>query len=218
MNDEDYLTLREAAQQLSITHQAIRSRARHRGIQLTQTPGIHGLRYMLHKQDLERLRDGLAEPSRKAVQQDGTVLRNRSARPSHETVLLAHEAVPLPAHLETLRILKETQQSLQQAQSQTQRLERQATFLQVELASYQRALSEHAESLAENTTIARQTEIRASLAENERAILQEENRQLREQFEQEREALTIELLSAKIRVNWIEKKVPNWLRRMLGAS
>ena len=53
----EHLTIREAARQLGITPQALRSRAKHRGISLEKAPGPHGERYLVKAADLCFLAD-----------------------------------------------------------------------------------------------------------------------------------------------------------------
>ncbi len=156
----EQMTIREAARELGITPQALRSRAKHRGVILEKAPGPHGERYLVNAADLPLLRDG-------------TVPQDRPVEPSRENVSQANDVIPLSAHLEVIHLLRETQRHLQEAQEQRHKsqeamrlLERQTMALQWELTNYRRALSENAESLAEQAARARQVEYQVQLAEN----------------------------------------------------
>lgn len=70
----EHLTIREAARQLGITPQALRSRAKHRGISLEKAPGPHGERYLVKAADLCFLADETVSQNRSAT------ARDRSAR------------------------------------------------------------------------------------------------------------------------------------------
>ena len=222
--EENFLTLREAASLLKVTHQAIRSRARHRGVKLTEAPGVHGIRYLLHKNDLERLRDGFAERSRKTVSSvagdgDGTVSQNPFVEPSRETVPSSNTslAVPHVVHLEALRMLEN-------AHSELRRLERQSTALGCELQLYRQSISENAASIAEREAFRLQAQAleaeKEALEESLRLqakALEEENRERLERWESEKAQLTEQLRATSSRVVWLEKRVPTWVRKLFGA-
>lgn len=215
----DHMTIREAARELGITPQALRSRAKHRGVILGKAPGPHGERYLVNVADLPLLCDG-------------TVPQNRPAEPSRETVSQSNDLIPLSAHLEVLQLLRETQRNLQEAQEQRhksqeamQLLERQTMALQWELTNYRRALSENAESLAEQAARARQVEYQVQLAElradqalAEKLLLAEDNQRQKEEFEREKAALIEGLRTSAPRVGWLKQKAPRWVRRLLGAG
>ena len=221
------MTIREAARQLGITPQALRSRAKHRGISLEKAPGPHGDRYLVKAADLCFLGDE-------------TVPQNRSAEPSretvpqqqHETVPRAHDAIPLAAHLEVIKLLRETQRTLQEAQEQRhqsleamRQLERQTMAMQWELTGYRRALSENAESLAEQAARSRQLEqqlelvqLRADQTQTEKDMLAECNQRQKEEFEREKATLTEGVRTSPPRANWLKQNTPAWVRRLLGAG
>ena len=227
----DQLTIREAARKLGISPQALRSRAKHRGVQLEKVPGPHGDRYLINTVDLSLLGDdtvprngsndssnGSAEPSRRAVSSE-----------VGETVSQDGPMIPLSAHLEVIQLLRETQRNLQEAQEQrhksheaTQLLERQTMALKWELSNYHRALSENAESLAEHLAHARQVEyqvqeaeLKAEQALAEKQALAEENQKQKEEFEKEKSTLT-DGLKTKSRASWI--KSPQWVRKLFGTA
>lgn len=234
----EHMTIREAARQLGITPQALRSRAKHRGISLEKVPGPHGDRYLVKAADLCFLgyetvsQNRSAEPSRETVpQQHGTVSQPYETVP-HETVPRAHDAIPLAAHLEVIKLLRETQRTLQEAQEQRHRsleamrqLERQTMAMQWELTGYRRALSENAESLAEQAARSRQLEqqlelvqLRAEQTQTEKDLLAEDNQRQKEEFEREKAALTEGLKTSPPRASWLKQNTPAWVRRLLGAG
>ena len=111
------MTIREAARQLGITPQALRSRAKHRGISLDKVPGPHGDRYLVKAADLCFLGDETVSQNRSAEPSRETVSSRHGTVP-HETVPRAHDTIPLAAHLEVIKLLRETQRTLQEAQEQ----------------------------------------------------------------------------------------------------
>jgi len=234
----EHLTIREAARQLGITPQALRSRAKHRGISLEKAPGPHGERYLVKAADLCFLGDETvsqnrsAEPSRETVPQQHETVPHETVPWQHETVPRANDIIPLAAHLEVIKLLRETQRTLQEAQEQRhqsleamRQLERQTMAMQWELTGYRRALSENAESLAEQAARARQVEqrlelvqLRADQAESEKALLAEDNQRQKEEFEREKAALTEGLKISPPRASWLKQNTPAWVRRLLGAG
>ena len=88
-----------------------------------------------------------------------------------------------------------------------ERAQLQMESLRHELLSTRRVLTEQAESLAEKEALARQAR-----------LLEEENRQVRELWEQEKQQLLAEVRTHRERVNWLEKRVPRWVRGLFGAK
>lgn len=215
----EQMTIREAARELGITPQALRSRAKHRGVILEKAPGPHGERYLVNAADLPLLRDG-------------TVPQDRPVEPSRENVSQANDVIPLSAHLEVIHLLRETQRHLQEAQEQRHKsqeamrlLERQTMALQWELTNYRRALSENAESLAEQAARARQVEYQVQLAElradqalAEKSLLAEDNQRQKEEFEREKAAMAEGSRTSVPKIGWLKQKAPRWVRRLLGAG
>lgn len=103
---------------------------------------------------------------------------------------------------------------LQEQGEEVRRLERQGVALQYELSSYRRALAESAESLAERDALRKQIESESLRAES----LALENAKLREIFEAEKASLTEEVRLSKSRVDWLEKRVPRWVRSLFRAG
>ena len=215
----EQMTIREAARELGITPQALRSRAKHRGVILEKAPGPHGERYLVNAAALPLLRDG-------------TVPQDRPVEPSRENVSQANDVIPLSAHLEVIHLLRETQRHLQEAQEQRHKsqeamrlLERQTMALQWELTNYRRALSENAESLAEQAARARQVEYQVQLAElradqalAEKSLLAEDNQRQKEEFEREKAAMAEGSRTSVPKIGWLKQKAPRWVRRLLGAG
>jgi excisionase family DNA binding protein len=109
------------------------------------------------------------------------------------TALEAPAVVPVEVHLQALRLVE--------------RAQLQAESLRHELLSTRRVLTEQAESLAEKEALARQAQ-----------LLEEENLQARKLWEQEKEQLLAEVKTHRERVNWMEKRVPRWVRGLFGAG
>ena len=143
--------------------------------------------------------------------------------------------VPLQAHLSALNFAKEqlerTQQWLDEERQKAQfaqqlvlQAERSKVSLESQLAQYQRVLSEHAESLAEERALrltlqARSEETAVSLEEVRQAeVLREENLRNQELWQAEKAQLVSELTHHQERVNWLEKRVPRWVRGLFGAK
>jgi excisionase family DNA binding protein len=108
------------------------------------------------------------------------------------TQLAAPASVPMEVHLQALRLVE--------------RAQIQMDSLSMELNSSRRMLSEQAQSLAEKSAM--QAEIAALKEENERRL---------SMWEREKAELSEHLSTSKTRVDWLEKRVPRWLRRMCGA-
>lgn len=142
------------------------------------------------------------------------------------------EQVPLLAHLDLVRLLESTQLRLLDATERAHRAERQADVMRLELMATRNCLTEQAESLHEKEAGLRQqdellvknSQLQEQL-ENERA---ERVRQLEELaaenaarlslYEQEKQQWALQLETSKTRVNWLEKRVPKWVRGLFGAG
>mgnify|MGYP001210716879 CR=1 FL=1 len=129
-----------------------------------------------------------------AAPQEPQVFDAALAAPAVEvfTALAAPAAVPVEVHLQALRLVERAQLQMES--------------LRHELLSTRRVLTEQAESLAEKEALARQAR-----------LLEEENRQVRELWEQEKQQLLAEVRTHRERVNWLEKRVPRWVRGLFGA-
>lgn len=126
----------------------------------------------------------------------------RAPETPYETV----EMVSSELHRLALESARHALESTRRAEDRADRAERQMEALSGQLIQYQRALQERAESLAEKEAIAKQAE-----------ILAEENAQKLSLYEQEKQQWALELETAKTRINWLERKVPRWVRGLFGA-
>ena len=142
------------------------------------------------------------------------------------------EQVPLLAHLDLVRLVESTQLRLLEATERAHRAERQADVVRMELLATRNCLTEHAESIHEKEAALRQhEELRAQnrqLQAQREEDLAERDQRLRELeaenairfglWEQEKQQLALELETSKTRVNWLEKRVPRWVRGLFGAQ
>lgn len=154
-------------------------------------------------------------------------------------------SVPLQAHLVALELartqleraqswLDEERQRALMAQQMVLQAERSKVGLEAQLSQYQRVLSEQAESLAEERALRLTLESRSqgqlspaqsaeSFAEREvqarqADLLREENLRNQELWQAEKAQLMGELTYHQERVNWLEKRVPRWVRGLFGAK
>ena len=142
------------------------------------------------------------------------------------------EQVPLLAHLDLVRLLESTQLRLLDATERAHRAERQADVVRMELIATRNCLTEQAESIHEKEAGLRQhQELRtqnrqlqeqwdSERAERERQLaeLEAENASRLSLYEQEKQQWALELETSKTRVNWLEKRVPRWVRGLFGAQ
>ncbi len=146
--------------------------------------------------------------------------------------------VPLQAHLSALELAKsqlertqawldEERERVQLAQHLVLQAERAKIALEVQLTQYQRVLCENAESLAEERALrlswqARSEELKTQV---ETPSVNEAEEELRRHNESQKllwESEKAELLQSveihKRRVEWLEKRVPRWVRGLFGAK
>lgn len=96
---------------------------------------------------------------------------------------------------------------LEEERARSEQSEKRRLGLEVELGRYRCVLSENAESLAEER--ARRLQLEALEAENKRAL---------EQWEAEKTELLEKVKLAETRVNWMEQRVPRWVRALFRAG
>lgn len=202
-------SLREAAEVLGITVKAIRHRIKVRGITPQITEGPTGALYLINAEQLEALR---APVDRTAANGEPPEIIYPGQTPKTEPVevssglaepegnpyeiyepLVAPNTVPVEVHLQALRLVEHAQLQLERAQ--------------LELQSTRNVLSEQAESLAEKEAYAKQA-----------ATLEIENRLNRERWESERAELLKTIQETKGKVDWLERRVPKWVRKVFGAG
>jgi excisionase family DNA binding protein len=142
------------------------------------------------------------------------------------------EQVPLLAHLDLVRLLESTQLRLLDATERAHRAERQADVVRLELLATRNCLTEQAESIHEKEAgLRHHEELRsqnrelqerweAERAERERQLaeLEAENAARLSLYEQEKKQWALELETSRTRVNWLEKRVPRWVRGLFGAQ
>lgn len=139
-------------------------------------------------------------------------------------------SVPLEAHLASMELAREQLERAQRLleaerkrSDESERLalqaERGRMALEFQLGQYQRALGEQADSLIEERAARLQAQALADSRESDevRTLAEENARQLQE-FEQEKAALTERLKMSENRVDWLEKRVPRWVRSLFRAG
>lgn len=94
-----------------------------------------------------------------------------------------------------------------QALRLVERAQLQVEAMRYELNNTRRVLTEQAESLAEKEARAREAE-----------LLREENQKNQALWEAEKAQLVSEVTHHRERVNWLEKRVPGWVRGLFGAK
>lgn len=152
------------------------------------------------------------EPPQETPETSGNVSTTETETPQFHfsntsgTVYETVEMVPADLHRLALESARHALESSRRAEDRADRAERQMEALSGQLIQYQRALQERAESLAEKEAIAKQAE-----------LLAEENAQKLSLYEQEKQQWALELETTKTKINWLEKKVPRWVRGLFGA-
>lgn len=101
--------------------------------------------------------------------------------------------VSVEVHMQALRLVE--------------RAQLQVEAMRYELNNTRRVLTEQAESLAEKEARAREAE-----------LLREENQKNQALWEAEKAQLVSEVTHHRERVNWLEKRVPGWVRGLFGAK
>lgn len=130
-----------------------------------------------------------------------------SAVTYRETACETVEVVPADLHRVALESLRHALEGARRAEQRAERAERQMQALSGQLVQYQQVLEERAESLFEKEALLKQTE-----------LLEAENAQRLSFYEQEKLQWMQELETTRSRVNWLEKRVPKWVRGLFGAG
>lgn len=139
----------------------------------------------------------------------------------------ADQNVPLEAHLAALafaeRRITETQAQVDRERERATLAERMQLALEMTLRQHKTVLEEQAESLTQERARRLQFEARLECPPETsvpevRVDLEEENRKLQEQFEADRAELRKRLKLAESRVDWLEKRVPRWVRSIFRAG
>lgn len=232
METPTFLTLKEASLETGLSRDTIWRAVKNGQLSSVRRSGVGGVRFLIEASALkvwteERL-SGLAEPP----QTDQTVQTDTSdTRQKVQTVASDSSdsrMVPIEAHMEALRTVREAVQSAQTSQERAQaaeemaaRYSRQLEALRYELSRHQLVLAEQAESIAEVHCQKLQAEERAQRLLELEAIqedLRQENLAALKEFELERAALTERLKMSEGRVDWLEKRVPRWVRSLFRAG
>lgn len=130
------------------------------------------------------------------------------------------EQVPVMAHLEIVRLLEDTQVRLLDATERAHRAERQADLMRLELLATRNCLTEQAESIFEKAARVKQHEEMLLESQAQREAWERERAENQERlslYEQEKQQWMLEVETTKSRVNWLEKRVPRWVRGLFGA-
>lgn len=210
LNNTQGVSLEEAARRTGL-HRTTLSRAIKRGELRARTVQSHGKsRLLLDPTELSAW---------VRVRAQDALNRHADARETPDLEVLDESEVQgnvhgsAPATSEVLRLLE----LLECAHERARCASVQAVRLQHELHGYQRALTEHAESLAEREARAKSAEARLMEFEEQQRQLQAENEARLADVEREREELSSRARLAEERVSWLERRIPRWIRRALGA-
>ena len=228
---ELFITLREAADLVGVSRPTL-FRAVQRGELAVRTETVGKTKKILvSREDVQAWscsrspHEQLEQPDEQGAEQGGE--QPEQAREQGEQL----EQVPLLAHLDLVRLLESTQLRLLDATERAHRAERQADVVRMELLATRNCLTEHAESIHEKEASLRHyEELRAQnrqlqeqwdrdRADRERQLaeLEAENVARLSLYEQEKQQWALELETSKTRVNWLEKRVPRWVRGLFGA-
>ena len=125
----------------------------------------------------------------------------------HGKVYETVEMVSADLHLVALETTRHALESARRAEERAERTDRRLEALTGAVSQYQMVLGERAESLAEKDAM-----VLAAQA------LAEENARKLEEFEAEKAALVERLKMSENRVDWLEKRVPRWVRSLFRAG
>ena len=223
-----YLTLRDAAELVGVSRPTL-FRAVQRGELPVRTESSGRTKKLLvSKEDVQAWvcsREQGEQPDEQGAEQLGE--QAEQAREQHEQL----EQVPLLAHLDLVRLLESTQLRLLDATERAHRAERQADVVRMELMATRNCLTEQAQSihekeaglrqheelLSQNSQLQEQWDRERAERERQLAELAAENEARLSLYEQEKQQWALELETSKTRVNWLEKRVPRWVRGLFGA-
>lgn len=211
---EDRIGLKQAAEQLGVSKDTLWRAIRRDELQAERDHGPSGTQYWLswnrvqewwdRRKDRKRLEDSESQqtvvgrvsvefPSQAPQESDETPATPAVEILSALAVPEVPQVVPVEVHLQALKLVE--------------RAQLQVESIRYELQNTRKMLGEQAESLAEKEARARQAE-----------LLREENLRNQELWEAEKAQLVQELTHHRDRVNWLEKRVPRWVRGLFGAK
>jgi excisionase family DNA binding protein len=213
-----FITLREAADLVGVSRPTL-FRAVQRGeLQIRTENSGKTKRIMVLTESVQDWACS-REKGEQATEQPGEQTAQANEQPEQE-----REQVPLLAHLDLVRLLEDTQLRLLEATERAHRAERQSDIVKMELFSTRNCLTEQAQSLFEKSTDVKQREelLEQSRRQHEAwkqdlVKLESENAARLALYEQEKQQWMSELETTKSRVNWLEKRVPRWVRGLFGA-
>ena len=218
--DEDRIGLKQAAEKLGVSKDTLWRAIRREELEAERDHGPSGTQYWLSWEKVEdwweHRRSGKREEAPQASEGSETIVGRvvmefpRQAPQASEesdevleapavevlSALATPEAVavvPAEVHLQALRLVE--------------RAQLQVEAMRYELNSTRRVLTEQAESLAEKEARVREAE-----------LLREENHRNQALWEAEKAQLVSEVTHHRERVNWLEKRVPGWVRGLFGAK
>lgn len=225
---ELFITLREAADLIGVSRPTL-FRAVQRGELPVQTETVGKTKKILVSREEVQAwacSRGALEQAEQGDEQPHEQVGEQAEQPREQ--LEQGEQVPLMAHLDVIRLLEATQLRLLEATERAHRAERQADVVRMELMATRNCLTEQAESLHEKEAHVRQLDELRELrdrSERERvereqrlAELEAENAARLSLYEEEKRQWALELETSKSRVNWLEKRVPRWVRGLFGAQ
>jgi len=169
--------------------------------------GKHG--YTIPLEELAKLRtsgsapDGRPADTSRAGVRTGDMADGRTASADMSTTEMALAGLRT-AQEQTALVLDQ----LRVAQELRERAERQLELVRGEYRLAQLALTESAESLSQREALWRQSE----------AELKQHNEQQMALWEAEKANLVKDLETSRKRVDWLEKRVPRWVRGLFGAK
>lgn len=229
---ELFIALREAADLVGVSRPTL-FRAVQRGEIAVRTETVGKVKKILVLREDVQAWACSRSPAEQAEQGDEQVSEQPGEQTEQRREQDEHrEQVPLLAHLDVIRLLESTQLRLLEATERAHRAERQADVVRMELLATRNCLTEQAESLhekdaglrqfeelrAQNQLLQEQFEQERMKREQQLAELEAENTSRLSLYEQEKRQWALELETSKTRVNWLEKRVPRWVRGLFGAQ
>lgn len=165
--------------------------------------GKHG--YTIPLEELSKLGASDGRPADTTVAGGGTdgMTADRTMSTDMSTTEMALAGLRT-AQEQTAQVLDQ----LRVAQESRERAERQLELVRGEYRQAQLALTETAESLSQREALWRQSE----------AELKQHNEQQMTLWEAEKAEMLKDLETSRRRVDWLEKRVPRWVRGLFGAK
>jgi excisionase family DNA binding protein len=171
---------------------------------------FQGVSHPLRREDLKHLNETIEtpletpNPSFRIIQRSDETPQDppETTQGTIETM----EMIPADLHKLALESMRTMSTMAKQSQERADSAQRQLDSLTTQLFQYRQTLTEQAESLQEKATRQKHLE-----------LLAEENARQLADFEATKTQLQEQLVLSQKRVAWLEKRVPNWLRKLLRA-